>query len=718
MKQKFLVGILLSLASIVFSQSTGKIAGVVTDTETGAPLLGANVQVTQTLLGAVTDVNGRFLIRQVPPGAYFVRVSYIGYHSEQTRIRVQRDSTSQIQIALRSSPIPFDQVIATGARQQEDLQRAANSVGVIASSEIRHRNRFRIDESLQSLAGVTLVGENVNVRGGSGYALLGLGASRVLMLIDDVPVLTSDLGRANWDILPVTEVEHIEVLKGAASVLYGAGGISGVVNVLTRRPTATPSFSFRQSIGVYDDPSVAQWKWTNRTLYYYRTDASYSQAFRRLGLRLAVSRHESTGDRDNGDFRRWYFTGKAVHTFPDASNLALFVTYNRDARGLFFKVQNLDSPLISDLFDRINVNGTAASLIYNKLFSPKFSAKIRLSYNAQLIGLPSELVKDFKPALGLSAEAQANWLPHPDHGLLFGVDYKRDDIESKYYGTRQGNAFSPYFQEIWKISSIWQIHAGLRYDTYILVGDSAETQLSPKVGASYNFLPSSILHFSVGRGFRVPSLAERFTEFESKNGISLKSNPYLQPERSTLFDAGIRQRVGENLSAEVTAFWNRYDDLIELDQRLVTVLRFLNYPRVRIRGIETEIKGRWWANRLGLEAALTWMEAISLSDDPASGLRKNQALPYRPKFTAFVSPSFSLGPITLEADYRYVSRYDKTLEFPQEVPQKVWDARLHYRRNQLGLQLGVKNAVNYNYASVERILGEIRNFYFSIHGEF
>jgi len=708
----------LFFAAFLQAQPAGKISGVVADAETNKPLSGANVWVTKTLLGASTDENGEFVIRRVPPGDYLLRISFIGYRTEQIRVQVQRDSTSQIQIALQPSAVQSETIIVTGSRQQEDLQRAANSVSVVTPAEIRRRNRFRIDESLQSIAGITLVGENVNVRGGSGYALLGLGASRVLMLIDDVPVLTSDLGRANWDILPVTEVERVEVLKGAASVLYGSGGISGVINILTKRPTVTPSFSFRQSAGVYDEPSVPEWKWTNRTLYYYRTDASYSQTFHRLGLRLAVSRHESTGDRDRGDFRRWYFTGKAAYRLPDNSNLALFATYSRDARGFFFKLQDLNSPLISDTQDRVNLDGTAASLVYNKLFSPVFSTKIRLSFNSQLIGLPSELAKDFKPALGFSGEAQWNWLPHPAHSVVFGVDYKRDEAESKHYGTHRGNAISPYFQDIWKLSNIWQIHAGLRYDTYILVGDSAETQLSPKLGASYNFLPGSILHFSIGRGFRSPSIAERFSRFRSRGGFELKSNPDLQPERSTLFDVGLRQRLGENVSAEVTAFWNQYDNLIELDTKNIPVLRFLNYPRTRMRGIETQFKGRWWGNRLGLETAMSWMEAQSLSDDPASGLKKNQMLPYRPKFTAFVSPSFSLGPATLEADYRYVSRYDKTLQFPEEVPLKNWDVRLHYRWRQLGLQLGVKNAVNYNYAPVERNIGEIRNFYFSVNGEF
>ena len=708
----------LSVFSVSQAQSVGKIAGTVTAADTNEPLNGANVAVTKTLLGASSDENGRFIIRRMPPGVYVLKVSFLGYRTELIRVRVQSDSTSQLQIALQASAVESETVIVTGSRQQEDLQRAANSVSVVGPMEIRRRNRFRIDESLQSIAGITLVGENVNVRGGSGYALLGLGASRVLMLIDDVPVLTSDLGRANWDILPVTEVERVEVLKGASSVLYGSGGISGVINILTKRPTQSPSFSFRQSAGVYDDPSVPEWKWTNRTLYYYRTDASYSQTFYRFGLRLAVSRHESTGDRDRGDFRRWYFTGKASYRLPDDSNLALFGTYSRDARGFFFKLQDLNSPLKSDTQDKVKLNGSAASLVYNKIFSPKFYTKVRFSFNSQLIGLPSELAKDFKPALGFSGESQWNWLPHQDHSVVFGVDYKRDEAESKHYGSHRGNAISPYFQDIWKISSIWQIHTGLRYDLFTLVGDSTEKQLSPKFGASYNFLPSSILHFSIGRGFRSPSIAERFAQFKSRGGFELNSNPDLQPERSTLFDLGVRQRLSESISAEVTVFQNQYENLIELDTKRIPTLQFLNYPRTRMRGLETEFKGRWWGNRLGLETALSWMEAKSLEDDPATGLQENQILPYRPKFTAFVSPSLTLGPASLEADYHYVSRYDKTLKFPEEVPQKTWDVRLHYRLPPLALQLGVKNAVNYNYAPVERNIGEIRNFYFSINGEF
>ncbi len=699
----------------------GKITGEVRDAETGEPLAGANIQITKTLIGSSTNVRGRFLIQRAPGGLHNLRISCLGYRNETIQVNVVNDSTASMDIALTPTAIPFEQVIVTGSRQQEDLQRAANSVSVISPGEIRRRNRNRIDESLQSIAGVTLIGENVNVRGGSGYTFLGLGASRVLMLIDDVPVLTSDLGRANWDILPVTEVERVEVLKGAASVLYGSGGISGVVNVITKPPAVRPAFSFRQSVGLYDDPSVSQWRWTDRTLHFNRTDMSVSDTFGRVGLRLAVSHHKSTGDRENGDFERWYFTGKGIYNFPDGSNLSLFGSYNNDARGFFVQWVDQDHALQSILKDRLDVNGFAGSLIYNKLFSPKFSTKLRASYNSQLIGLPENLSDDFEPALGISTEAQANWLPHEDHNILFGVDYKRDEAKSKYYGTRQADAVSPYVQNIWKVSSIWQLSAGLRYDYYVLVGDSSETQLSPKIGASYNFLPGSILHFSFGRGFRAPSIAERFTATPSSASFRFNGNPNLQPERSTLFDIGIRQRLGENFSAEATFFANKYDNLIELiplSGQFGGQLQ--NYPPVRIHGLETEIKSRWWKNRVGLDAALSWMRSRSLEDEEIIGLKKDEDLPYRPRFTAFISPSLTIGPATIELDYRYASRYKTVALFPLEerVPQEVVDARLIYRWEKFSFQFSVKNAVNYNYVVAERVLSEIRNFSFSVYGDF
>jgi outer membrane receptor for ferrienterochelin and colicins len=701
----------LLLSGIVHAQPTGSVAGQVHSSESREILPGANVQIVGTFLGASSDANGFYEIRGITPGHYTLQISYIGFKPGKVAIQIKPQETLQVNVSLKPSPIPVNQIIITSSRQPEELASAAASVSVLDKDGIQRRNSFRIDEALLSVPGLTVIGENVNIRGGSGYNRLG--GSRMLVLLDEVPILTSDLGAANWNILPVTEIEHIEVLKGAASSLYGSGALSGVVNIITKKPSRSHSLSFRQSAGIYDQPSVSAWKWTNDRLYYHRTDASYSSTFGPVGLRLAVSHHQSTGDRENGYFNRWYLTGKTLWNLPDQSTLTFYSTYSNEDRNLFLQWLEQNKALNvppTDSGDRIKLTGYVGYIVYQKLFSPTFSTKIRVSYNQQLVGLPFNITSAFTPALGLSGELQFNWKPHEDHSLSLGMDYKRDMVESLYYGKRRANGLSPYFQEIWKLSQLFQVNAGLRWDTYTLVGDSVETQISPKIGASYQPFWGTIFHCSVGRGFRAATVVERFITAGSKDFRALP-NPDLQPERSTLVDLGVRQSIGASIYAEVSAFYNRYNNLIEPTLSSDFTAQFKNYPTARVWGLESELRWHLWRDRLSLQASATWM-------DPKE-LQTGEPLLYRPRFIAYFAPSLSLGPFVLEVNYRYMSRIQRVAVFPldERVPTKVWDASCGYRWRWLLFQLNVKNLLNYNYTISERVLGEIRNFALTVSGE-
>ena len=76
------------------------------------------------------------------------------------------------------------------------------------------------------------------IRSGSGFSY-GAG-SRVMVMVDDLPVLSGDAGRPTWGFLPLENLEQIEVIKGASSVLYGSAALSGVINIRTRYPDARP----------------------------------------------------------------------------------------------------------------------------------------------------------------------------------------------------------------------------------------------------------------------------------------------------------------------------------------------------------------------------------------------------------------------------------------------------------------------------------------------
>ncbi|MBN2356695.1 TonB-dependent receptor, partial [candidate division KSB1 bacterium] len=167
------------------------------DNRTRKSLAGANVQIEGTVLGTTTDVQGYFLLSNLSPDAYRLRASYIGYKSDTVTVIVKPAQVKKITFLLNSSVIELNQVVITGSRQPENLASAASSINVVDRTAIQRRNLLRLDEALQYVPGVTLVGENINIRGGSGYNRLG--GNRMLVLLDEVPILTSDLGEANWN---------------------------------------------------------------------------------------------------------------------------------------------------------------------------------------------------------------------------------------------------------------------------------------------------------------------------------------------------------------------------------------------------------------------------------------------------------------------------------------------------------------------------------------
>jgi outer membrane receptor protein involved in Fe transport len=710
--KKYIMATVLFFAGIIRAEISGEVIGRIIDAATGQPLPGANVSIVNTFLGAGSDSDGRYQIANLAPGEYSLKAGYIGYRAETVAVRVNVGRAVTVDFALKQTPLIGEQVVVTGSRQPENLASAAGSIHVIGKDEMARRGSYRVDEALVSVPGITMVGDNVNIRGGSGYNRLG--GSRTLVLLDEVPMLTSDLGEANWSLLPITEVEHIEVSKGAASSLYGSGALSGVINIQTKQPSLGHTFSFRQTSGFYDRPSVPEWRWSDKSRFYNKTDLSYSKSFGPVGLRLAVSRHGSVGYQQNGEFERWYFTGKVHTQLPGNSTLTVFSTFSQEKKGLFLQWLEQDHALLVPSYDRgktVQLSGYVGYAVWNKLFSPLSALKVRLSYNQQVVGIPFDLSGVFTPAVGLGGELQWNWKPRPAHSLSLGLNYKYDTVQSTYYGAQSANGVSPYLQEIWKLSDLLQLNAGLRWDNYILVGDSVETQLSPKIGFSYQPFKGTIVHSSAGRAFRAATVVERFLEAGSSD-FRWKSNPGLTPERSVLFDLGVRQNIGENLYVEATWFYNTFSHLIEPTLFNDLTAQFINYPRARIDGIETDLRWQLWRNRIRLNASATWMDPHEIDS--------GAPLVYRPRFIGYFSPGFWAGPLGIEIDYRYTSRLQKVAIYPldERVATNLLDARLIYQWSKLNLQVIVRNVLNYNYTVSERVLGEIRNFAVAVSGNF
>ncbi|MCK4829802.1 carboxypeptidase-like regulatory domain-containing protein, partial [bacterium] len=106
-----IIGILFSG---LFAGNTGKIMGKITDKQSDEPLIGVNIVIKGTSLGAATDVNGSYYILQIPPGTYELETSYIGYHTMTVKnVRVKVDLTNQVDLQMESKAIEFPTIIVT-----------------------------------------------------------------------------------------------------------------------------------------------------------------------------------------------------------------------------------------------------------------------------------------------------------------------------------------------------------------------------------------------------------------------------------------------------------------------------------------------------------------------------------------------------------------------------------------------------------------------------
>ena len=206
--------------TLCYAGTTGKIAGKITDKNTGEALLGANVIIMGTTLGASADVDGNYYILNIPPGEYEVKSSTIGYSSFTIqKVRVSVDQTTKIDFELISESIELGEVVVTAKKLlvRKDLTSTEES---ISGDNISMLPLEDVSSVVNLQAGVV----DGHFRGGR--------SNEVKYLIDGVPV--NDVYSGQSSLSPeINSIEEVQVLTGTFNAEYGEA-LSGVVNQITK----------------------------------------------------------------------------------------------------------------------------------------------------------------------------------------------------------------------------------------------------------------------------------------------------------------------------------------------------------------------------------------------------------------------------------------------------------------------------------------------------
>ncbi|MEL7123835.1 MAG: TonB-dependent receptor plug domain-containing protein, partial [Bacteroidota bacterium] len=271
----------IMLNAEIYSQNA-YVSGFVNAANSEDPLIGATVYYTSGQ-GTTTNYNG-FYELSIPAGTYELLASYVGYEDFEQTIELKAGDSIKLDLTLQFEPSILNTVTVTSGRSETLLSEATVSLEVIKPNLIESTNKLSLDKAVEKIPGVSVVDGQANIRGGSGYSF-GAG-SRVLLLQDDVPVLQLDAAFPNWYDLPIEHTDQIEVLKGAASSLYGSAAMNGIIHFRTAFATSEPITKVSLSHNIIGNPKDAAEgeQWWDDAPYTFAASLSHRQKFGKYDL--------------------------------------------------------------------------------------------------------------------------------------------------------------------------------------------------------------------------------------------------------------------------------------------------------------------------------------------------------------------------------------------------------------------------------------------------
>ncbi len=268
MRKNIILTLLFALAAIGAVRAQ-VLRGHVYDAHDNQPLAGVNVfYKSGTGGGTITDANGAYELKFPASGGYDLVFSYVGYADYPLSVVVNTREQQVKDVYLKTSEKLLEEVVVTAGKFSQKMSDVTVSMDVLKPQAIARQAPTAISATLKTLPGVDVVDKQPSIRGGGGWTY-GVGA-RTLILLDGLSVLAPQTGNANWNNVPLQNVEQVEVLKGASSVLYGSSALNGIINVRTARPRLTPRTRISSYLGIYNSYNNDNYRYSDQN--FWKTD--------------------------------------------------------------------------------------------------------------------------------------------------------------------------------------------------------------------------------------------------------------------------------------------------------------------------------------------------------------------------------------------------------------------------------------------------------------
>ena len=596
MKAKLFIAILF----IHFTAFSQIISGVVKDKQTQQYLLGVNIYNLETKKGTVTDENGKFHIQLNKKGIYKLQFSYVGYATVVKTIDLNSDSLF-ITLEMQPSVIEAKEVVVSAAYQSSQNE-IPIPIKKASSEELTESGDVNITTALSKIPGVNAVSTGVSI---GKPQIRGLSYNRVLVYAMGIPIDNQQWGDEHGLGITGLGIDGVEIIKGPASLIYGADAMGGVLHFIDEKPAKMNSVEGKVSQEYYTNTngtnSLISFKTAQKNIRFglgasFKNHADYKQG---NGVRVTNTRFQNTALK--GTF------GFVLKNWISDWNYA----YNQAALGIPEEIsfQNIDKNLLAPnqlVTDQIL---SSANTFFVKKHKVKLNlgllSNVRKEFEEQAFDV--QLFRPFKDSAALSMQLQtANYdlkwyFPAINNWEIIlgsqGKVQQNNNFNNEEYLIPDANVSQNGFFGLFKYSKdVFSFLGGIRYDMksiqsyemgeqgeegYIPALDLTYSNVNGSAGISYQLSEKTTVQFNVASGFRAPNLAEL-----ASNGIHEGTfryeigNPNLKVEQNLEPDL-IAEYNGKHVSFSATGFYNRIfnyiylspTDLIIEDTKVYTYLQ-------------------------------------------------------------------------------------------------------------------------------------------------
>ncbi|MDD5329803.1 MAG: TonB-dependent receptor [Sulfuricella sp.] len=503
------------------------------------------------------------------------------------------------------------------SRHEQEIGEAPSSVSIITADEIRKYGHRTLADILASVRGFSITNDrNYSYLGARGFNRPGDYNSRFLLLIDGHRLNDNIYDSAligTEGVIDVDLIDHIEIIRGPSSSLYGNNAFFGVISVITRRGGHELKGPELAAAAANNSTGKGRASYGNRlengleillSASSYRSagyDSLYYPEFDAPGTNNGFARN-ADADRSDSVFGKFHFENFTLHTafstrtknIPTASFGTVFGdpgTRTTDQRGYLDLQYRADLTGFSDITARLYYDA------YDYHGDYIYSAPDRVNLDdAQGNSLGAEILYSRKLATG--------------HKLTLGAEYKDNlrqdqsnrDITGLFLDDRRKSLnWGAYAQDEFTLGDNWLVNAGLRHDYSQTAGGST----NPRLALIYRPRETTAWKFLYGSAFRAPNVYELYY---NDGGNTQKASQGLKPETIKTAEVVLEQSLAPGWFATASVYRYRINDLI--DQMIDPadgLLVFRNLDSVMATGLELELDGK---TRQGYEgrASVTYQD--------------------------------------------------------------------------------------------------------------